>query len=140
MTRTCCHCRMIPTYKILFLTMMFSTSSWCILSKNSRTKRRKSVEDRWLAISNIMMTCVFLHKMIVEDERDLNLEFSMSMFVDVSNLVGTWTGPKHFLRPTGRWSTRPHTLSFMRITLSIIGSCIWSRLPLYSFDLLYIRV
>ena len=37
-----------------------------------------------MAISNIMMTCVFLHKMIVEDERDLNLEF---FYVNVRRCV-----------------------------------------------------
>ena len=61
-----------------------------------------------------MTACVVLHNMIVEDERDLNLKFFMTMLAVVSNLGGTRTRFKHFKRSTKILSIEAHTHTQLR--------------------------
>jgi hypothetical protein len=77
-------------------------------------------------LNNIMMACVILHNMIIEDERDLNLEFFYKMLVVVFSQQEIWIGSKHFLRRTARLKTPARICSFRRISLSTIGGVMGS--------------
>ena len=81
------------------------------------------------SLRNIMTACVILDNMIIDDERDLNLEF----FYDNvgSHVKPTRDGNEimHFLTPTGRLRTMLHTTSFVIILLSISGNSMGDRLP-----------
>jgi hypothetical protein len=63
------------------------------------------------SLKNIMKACVILHNMVIEDDRDLNLEFSLTMLVAEWGRQRTPIASKHFLRYIGKLKTRPRILN-----------------------------
>ena len=87
-----------------------------------------------------MIACIIQHNMIIKDEKDLNMEFFYDNIGSFSSLLGTQIRLMHFLRPTSRLRTRPHTPNSVLISFSTSGNCMGSRLPFYSFDVTGIHV
>ena len=53
-------------------------------------------------LANIMIDYVFLHNMIIEDEKDMSSPLTMKILQQSSGLTGTQAAFKHFLRRTER--------------------------------------
>jgi hypothetical protein len=86
-------------------------------------------------LNHIMSACVILHNMIIENERDMDLIFSMTMLVAVLNQRETLIGSTHFFKPAVTSRTTPLTHNFVMISSSIIGKGMSTSSLFYAFDL-----
>jgi hypothetical protein len=94
------------------------------------------------SLINIMTACVILHNMIIEDERDLSLEF---FFDSVGSRVRPERNPDRihaFLETYRQIKTRPHILNCKMISSRTIANFTRKSdaLIIHSFNFLFMYV